>query len=411
MAAALAALLPLAGCNNEYSETLQYPARTDPLVDEVPKTAEIFHFDPPGGLNEWMAGLKARGAKVFDPANLNPGQKAELETALGKMFGKPAHPTVNAGKLADEEAASNFKTAVADLRLEDTSLTEGSRLFRRHCLHCHGLSGDGRGPTGAWVNPHPRDYRRGIFKFTSSDQPSGKRKPRREDLVRTITQGIEGTSMPAFGAQSNSQFGILPEQDIDRLASYVTHLSLRGQIEYDTMAEILRQQSKPGEKIDVEDGIAAYTTQDLLTLLGYWNEANNKVIKPVGGKELTGTEFQASIKRGYELFVKPGEASCISCHKDFGRQNNFLYDTWGTIVRPIDLTLGVYRGGRRPVDLYWRIHAGVNGANMPAFGESLKPDQIWDVVNFVKALPYPGMLPDDVRKPIYGTTSSLAMER
>ena len=127
--------------------------------------------------------------------------------------------------------------------------------------------------------------------------------------------------------------------------------------------------------------------------------------------ELAGDELKASVTRGYQLFVKPGEASCISCHKDFGRQNYFLYDTWGTIVRPMDLTLGVYRGGRRPIDIYWRIHAGVNGANMPAFGESLKPDQIWDLVNFVKAAPYPGMLPPDVRKPIYGTASALVAER
>jgi mono/diheme cytochrome c family protein len=217
--------------------------------------------------------------------------------------------------------------------------------------------------------------------------------------------------MPAFGAQSNSQFGVLPLEDINRLASYVTHLSLRGQVEYETMAEILRQQKKPGEKVDLDGTVTEFARDRLVALAGYWDEANKNVIKPEGGKDLTGTELQASIKRGYELFVKPGEASCISCHKDFGRQNNFLYDTWGTIVRPMDLTLGVYRGGRRPIDLYWRMHSGVNGANMPAFSSSLKPDQIWDIVNFVKAAPYPGMLPDDIRQTIYGSRSGLVAER
>jgi mono/diheme cytochrome c family protein len=402
-ALALAALLPLAGCSDNYSESLHYGLRTDPLIDEVPKNKEISHFDPPGDLNEWLAGLKADGAKVFDPANLDPGQRAELESFLNKTFGTPAHPTVE-GLEAD---------VVKDLQVDKKTLEEGSHLFRRHCLHCHGLTGNGQGPTATWVNPHPRDYRRGIFKFTSSDQPSGTRKPRREDLVRTVTQGVEGTSMPAFGAQSNSQFGVLPEDQINKLVSYVIHLSLRGQVEYQVMAEILGQQSKPREKVDVEGGVAGFARERVETLAGYWREADNDVIKPEGGqkKDLTGTELQASIKRGYELFVKPGEASCISCHKDFGRQNNFLYDTWGTIVRPMDLTLGVYRGGRRPIDLYWRMYSGINGANMPAFSSSLEPKQIWDVVNFVKAAPYPGMLPDDVREPIYGTRSGLVAER
>ena len=39
------------------------------------------------------------------------------------------------------------------------TLAEGSKLYRQHCLHCHGLEGNGRGPTGYWVNPPPRDYR------------------------------------------------------------------------------------------------------------------------------------------------------------------------------------------------------------------------------------------------------------
>ena len=74
---------------------------------------------------------------------------------------------------------------------------------------------------------------------------------------------------------------------------------------------------------------------------------------------------------------------------DYGRQSLYFYDAWGTIGRPTDLTLAVYRGGRRPIDFYWRVHSGVNGSNMPAFYKSLKPEEIWDLVNFVEILPYP----------------------
>ena len=55
----------------------------------------------------------------------------------------------------------------------------------------------------------------------------------------------------------------------------------------------------------------------------------------------------------------------------------------------VNLTTGVFRGGRRPIDLYYRIHSGINGSNMTAFGKALKPDQIWDLVNFLEILPYP----------------------
>ncbi|MBV8313662.1 MAG: cytochrome c, partial [Planctomycetaceae bacterium] len=44
----------------------------------------------------------------------------------------------------------------------------GYALYRRHCLHCHGVSGAGDGPTAEFLYPRPRDYRKGLFKFTST---------------------------------------------------------------------------------------------------------------------------------------------------------------------------------------------------------------------------------------------------
>ena len=41
-------------------------------------------------------------------------------------------------------------------------------------------------------------------------------------------------------------------------------------------------------------------------------------------------------------------------------------DDWGNPLRPANLNRGVYKGGRRPLDLYWRIAKGINGAQMPA---------------------------------------------
>jgi mono/diheme cytochrome c family protein len=57
-------------------------------------------------------------------------------------------------------------------------------------------------------------------------------------------------------------------------------------------------------------------------------------------------------------------------------------------VKPRNLTTGVFRGGRRPIDIYRRIHTGIKGTPMPGAGKSLTDEQIWDVVNYVLSIPF-----------------------
>ena len=77
------------------------------------------------------------------------------------------------------------------------------------------------------------------------------------------------------------------------------------------------------------------------------------------------------------------------------------YEDWGTIGRPANLTAGIYRGGRTPLDFYNRVHAGINGTAMTAIGATLSNEEIWEVITFIQALPYRKMLPEDVRNKIY----------
>ena len=65
-----------------------------------------------------------------------------------------------------------------------------------------------------------------------------------------------------------------------------------------------------------------------------------------------------------------------------------LHDEWGNPLKPRNLTLGQYRGGRRPIDLFRRMYAGIKGTPMPKFGGALKDAEIWDIVNYVMSLPY-----------------------
>jgi hypothetical protein len=67
------------------------------------------------------------------------------------------------------------------------SLAESGALYQRHCVHCHGATGAGDGPSGVTLDPAPRDFRRGIFKWVTVE--AGHR-PRRADLVRVLERGV-----------------------------------------------------------------------------------------------------------------------------------------------------------------------------------------------------------------------------
>jgi mono/diheme cytochrome c family protein len=418
-ARALALVVPLsvcflAGCAegtlDGYPRSLTYPARADRLVLAVPKDTPFYSY-PPGKLEEYVARIdKTTDGKTFDPTNpknVPTKRRDELTKKLANVFGSPSRPRVFLPKDTSEEV----QTLKDYLALDTKNLRKGATLYRRHCLHCHGVAGDGRGPTGPWLDPHPRDYRQGLFKFISTSNNLTARKPRRDDLIRTLHQGIEGTSMPAFG--------LLPEDEINALVSYVTHLSIRGEVEYETLKVFAA--GNPYENDDGEGKVFANPdprSTDTLTLTEYvdalttvlldqWVKASqtdpNKIPPPGPNSNdpKTGVARPESIVRGYKKFIEPaGDAACLSCHVDFGRQAPFRFDKWGTLARPANLTVPIYRGGRRPLDIYYRVSGGIEGCGMPA-NKAMTPEQFWDLVNFVQALPYPAMLPEEIREKIY----------
>jgi mono/diheme cytochrome c family protein len=62
---------------------------------------------------------------------------------------------------------------------------------------------------------------------------------------------------------------------------------------------------------------------------------------------------------------------------------------------PRNLREGTYRGGRRPIDIFWRVSAGIAGTPMPASGPAsegapptLTQEEIWQIVDYVHSLPF-----------------------
>ena len=366
------------GCNSHpdaYPATVSFAPRSDWVVVELPRDVPAGD-DPPGELEEAIRRANGHGGKVLDPATVPAALRDELNRFVSSTFGTPANPTV----AGDDET----RVMAAGVGLTDDRLAAGSALFRRHCQECHGVAGDGRGPSAPWLTPHPRDFRAGQFKFTSTG-----RKPTRGDLFRTVTYGLKPTAMPSFNMRT--------EEERDRLIDYVVFLSVRGRTELDVLRTLL---------VHGEDGlsgdVAAEAADALKAELKAWAAAESQVIPAAPPGYADGSpEWAESVRRGQALFADPKGGACASCHTNYGREAKFQYDVWGTRLKPADLTDVRKKGGDAPEQLYRRIRGGIPPANMPA-ATGLTDAQTWDVVHFLRVLPYPDRLPDDVRAKVYG---------
>lgn len=75
----------------------------------------------------------------------------------------------------------------------DDLIAHGDKVYQMNCAVCHGAEGKGDGAAGAGLNPPPRSLVTGQW-TQGGDSIS---------LHKTITNGIPGTSMAAFGHLGN----------------------------------------------------------------------------------------------------------------------------------------------------------------------------------------------------------------
>ncbi len=207
----------------------------------------------------------------------------------------------------------------------------GAKAFNRYCISCHGQDGDGRGPTAAYVDPAPRDFTSGTFKFRST--PSGTL-PTDADLYRTITTGLHQTVMPRWDAMT-----ALERHD---LVQYVK-----------TFSPKFKEEPQPAP---IAIPAAPAMTPELA-------------------------------RKGHEVWTK---VQCASCHGDTGQGNGAsaatLMDDWGHHIEPRDFTRGSLKVGDAPEDLYRTFMTGLNGTPMPSFADSISPEDAWALVAYVRSL-------------------------
>jgi len=351
-------------------------------------------------------------------------RQVQVATILEAMFGTPDEPVALA-----ETGLDHAKLVLAAGPVRSDIVGRKNGLYREHCAHCHGISGDGMGPTAAFLNPYPRDYRPGKFKFKGTWRDA---RPSRDDLVRLLHQGVPGSSMPSFA--------LLPPAQVDALVEYVRYLSIRGETE-------LALYSYAEQELGTDDAFPEsreFLVDEILTpIVEKWQGAEEAAI-PIAAvpanvdfsKPGDDPANRESVARGRTLFH--GDGGCVKCHGvtalGDGQAND--YDDWNKVIvewskevtgglasgqadaarsawlhaaadviegdalkprtiPPRNLRLGLYRGGRRPIDIYRRLYTGINGAPMPGVGPSgpggkgsVAEEEIWHIVNYIRSLPY-----------------------
>ncbi|MDH3734135.1 MAG: c-type cytochrome [Gemmatimonadota bacterium] len=220
----------------------------------------------------------------------------------------------------------------------DPSAIEAGRIvYETHCWYCHGEEGDGAGPVASTLWPRPRDFTIASFKLRTTG--SGEL-PTDEDLYRSITLGLAGTSMPAWGP-------VLTPAERWQVIAYLK--TFGGGLFED-------------EAFDPYEAVVEVTpTPDL------------------------SEELIASGELVYE------RSDCWECHGFAGRGDGEkapeLEDDWGYPNRTTDLeSSGTFRGGATARDVYLRLGTGLDGTPMPSYSESLTDEERWQVAHYVASL-------------------------
>jgi cytochrome c len=206
-------------------------------------------------------------------------------------------------------------TNVVSVEIHET--LQGHFVYMKNCVFCHGKRGDGKGEMGLELQPPPRDFGAGVFKYHST--PAGSL-PTNDDLARTVRDGIPDTAMPAFKA--------LPQRDLQAVIEYVKTFSPRWK-RAENYAPPMAFLKRPGWFDDVD-------------------------------------EFARHVEKGRSLYA----IACASCHgiqgDGIGSVTN-LVDSWGHPTPARDLRLPYLRSGRRPEDIYKVLVTGLDGTPMPSF--------------------------------------------
>ncbi len=381
--------------------------------------------EKPHGYSYSPNGLHAASLARDSQEDMESASAVSLEVAryLEGMFG-----TLDAPMLPDVEVAAGvldiqaIERCAGPVGRREDKIERG--VYRKHCVVCHGLSGDGKGQSAMFLEPYPRDFRRGTFKYKST--PVGS-KPTRADLVRTLRHGIPGTAMPSYRAlEESEEFA----EDVEDLVEYVRFLSVRGEVERRMLTKIQRD----GETLEPT---SQWPREIVQSVLQRWQEAEELELEVPRmpswmDEEEHSQARELAIAKGRELFGSELTA-CSKCHGEHGQGDGKSqdYDEWtkdwtilagidprergawkemkpfGALkpvtVKPRNFQWGAFHGGGDAASIFRRIVLGIEGTPMPPVARALNgnpgltDDEIWSLVGYVMHLGS-----EDSSKPVGG---------
>lgn len=227
-------------------------------------------------------------------------------------------------------------------------LEKGKQVYYKRCVWCHGVEGGGDGPSADRLFTRPRNFIQGTFKIRFTD--SGEL-PLEDDLIKTVTHGLPGSAMPAWG-------GFLSPDEIVAVVQFVK-----------TLVQDRDFDDTEDEEVFVQDfGSNPWGTKEPYHL-GVPQEA---------------------IDQGKEIFLKN---KCFECHGGEGRGdgNPTMKDDWGFPIVAADWQqCWNFRGSRRnhfdPFNIVRTISTGMNGTPMPNFKDQITVEDRWKIAAFVNSL-------------------------
>lgn len=192
-------------------------------------------------------------------------------------------------------------------------LKRGAALYQAQCASCHGATGHADGPLAASLDPSPiafADRERAVFRSVMA-------------LYQVVSQGVSGTSMPAFGT--------LSEEDRWALAVYAGTLS-----HDDAMRE-------RGAQVWENDPRAKNTIPDLTTLA----TSTEAELAPALGTD-TARDLMAYLRSQPDA-VAPGSAGGLALAKS-RLQESLAAARAGNMTTAVRLGLSSYLDGIEPVE-------------------------------------------------------------
>jgi mono/diheme cytochrome c family protein len=224
---------------------------------------------------------------------------------------------------------------VGSAQTSSSGSVDGPALYQQRCAGCHGKSGRGDGPFAGLLDPRPRDFTSGRYKFRSTDTGS---LPTDDDLAESISNGLHGTSMPSWKP-------FLTPSQVRVLIAQVKSFSPR-----------------------------------------FSSEQPKSIV--VGAEPPGSSQNPLTIEAGRVVY---DTLKCGACHGTDGRGTGAiahdLKDDWGRTTHATDLSEPwAFRGGSSVRDVFLRFRTGMNGTPMPSFMGAATELELWQLAAYVRSL-------------------------